>query len=415
MKQLLKKVIADQQQNLLWNPKNIVRALPDKMVKSPEILVVSGVRRCGKSTLLQQIRATLPEQNFYLNFDDERLVGFSVNDFQTLHEVFIELFGEQKTFYFDEIQNIPEWERFIRRLYDYGYKVFVTGSNAAMLSRELGTRLTGRYLRWELFPFSFNEFLAFKGKKITAGDLLSTSGKASIVRQFNDYFKQGGFPLYLSDGNGDYLKSLFENIIYRDVMVRNNIRNEQEILTLTRYLAGTVAQPSTNNSLSKIINVKHATTVRKYISCLENSYLIYQISKYDVSFKKQLHNPKRTYFIDNALARKFGFNFSDNNGQMLENLVLIELKRRGKEVYYHQDKQECDFVLKEGNHICEAIQVCYSFGSGKTKEREITGLSEAMVQYNLSKGLILTYDVEETVRINRKTIAIMPVWKWLMQ
>jgi predicted AAA+ superfamily ATPase len=415
MKQELKKIIIDQQQNLLWNTKNIVRNIPKKFVKSPEILVISGIRRCGKSTLLQQIRATLPEQNYYLNFDDERLVGFSVNDFQTLYETFLELFGEQKTFYFDEIQNVPGWERFVRRLHDYGCKVLVTGSNAAMLSRELGSRLTGRYLRWELFPFSFTEFLAFKGKKITAENLLSTTGKTGIVRQFNDYFKQGGFPLYISSGNDDYLKSLLESIIYRDVMVRNNIRNEQEILTLTRYLATTVATLSTNNSLSKIINVKHATTVKKYLSCLENCYLIFQLSKYDAAFKKQLQNPKKTYFIDNALARKFGFNFSDNYGQMLENLVLIELKRRGKEVYYHQNKQECDFVLKEGLRITEAIQVCYSLNNSKTKEREIAGITEAMTQYNLNKGLILTYDTEDRIRINRKTITILPAWKWMLQ
>jgi uncharacterized protein len=163
MKELLKSVIFDQQK-LGWNTRNVKRDFPPAYLYNQEIVVITGIRRCGKSTLLQQIRVEQVEKDYFINFDDERLIQFRVEDFQILYETFIELFGVQKTFYFDEIQNIAGWERFVRRLHDYGNKVFITGSNANMLSRELGTHLTGRYVSHELYPFSFREFLEYKGK-----------------------------------------------------------------------------------------------------------------------------------------------------------------------------------------------------------------------------------------------------------
>jgi len=414
MKELLRMVIMDQRE-MIWNDSFVPRELPDRFLIGNPVVVISGIRRCGKSTLLHQIRSVRKEKDYYLNFDDERLIRFTVEHFQVLHELFIELFGEQKTFYFDEIQNISGWERFIRRLSDYGYNIFITGSNARMLSRELGTHLTGRYIQLELYPFSFREYLMYTHQEITDRDRASTAGRAKLSRWFNEYLTTGGFPAYLENRNELYLKSLYESILYRDVLVRNNLTNEKEVLELVYYLASNVAGPSSYNSLRKIIGIKNATTIRNYIGFIQDTYLLFQVSKYDPSLNKQVVNPKKTYFIDNSLVLKLGFSFSVQSGRLLENLVFIELKRRGKQVYYHQGRTECDFVVREGNRITEVLQVCYLFREPSVADREVRGLTEAMAQYRLNQGTIITTDTETTLQQEGYTIRVVYAWRWMME
>jgi len=414
MKELLKAVIYDQQ-SLVWDDRFVKRAIPAGISAHNEIEVISGVRRCGKSTLLHQIRAIRNEQDYYLNFDDERLVNFKVADFQLLYETFIELFGLQKTFYFDEIQNIAGWERFVRRLHDHGNKVFITGSNATMLSRELGTHLTGRYSKIELYPFSFSEYLQFNGRTVKQKDISGTTGKSELQRFFNEYLVHGGFPAYLQHKSETYLKSLYESILYRDVMVRNHLTNERELLELVNYLASNISRLASYNALAKIVGVKNATTIKNYLGFLQNTYLLFLVSKYDYALKKQLQNSKKVYFIDNALVNRLGFSFSGEKGRMLENLIFIELKRKDKEVYYHNDRFECDFVIKNGIHITEAIQVCHTFDLPDTREREIKGLIDAMQCYGLKEGMIITNDMDEHVSIDGFKIEIIPAWKWLVK
>jgi uncharacterized protein len=414
MKDLVKTVIFDQQK-MLWNRRFVKRSIPEGIMNSETIVIISGIRRCGKSTLLSQIRHDNDEKDYYMNFDDERLIHFSVEHFQLLHETFIELFGVQKTFYFDEIQNIPGWERFVRRLHDEGCKVFITGSNASMLSRELGTHLTGRFVQIELFPFSFSEFLSFKLFVWKESDLFSTEGRAMLIDYFNDYFQSGGFPLFLKEGSDDYLKSLYESILYRDVLVRNKLVNEKELLELVNYLASNVSKLTSFNGLTKVAGVKNATTIRNYISFLQDTYLIFQVSKFDFSLKKQIQNLKKTYFIDNALVRRLGFMFSEEKGRLLENIVFLELRRRKFEVFYHHNRFECDFVIRQGNAIVQAIQVCYTFDNNETKKREIKGILDAMNTYNLKEGVILLYDsAEEKINDDGKVIRVLPVWKWMI-
>jgi len=415
MKNLIKTVIFDQQRKV-WDNRFILRSIPEIIVNSEPIVVISGIRRCGKSTLLNQIRHENIEKDYYMNFDDERLIRFSVEHFQLLHETFIELFGVQKTFYFDEIQNISGWERFVRRLHDDGNKVFLTGSNATMLSRELGTHLTGRYVQTELFPFSFAEFLTFKQLIISEKDFYSTEGRAALIGFFNEYLQTGGFPLYLKEGSDDYLKSLFESILYRDVLVRNKLVNEKELLELVNYLASNVSKLSSFNGLTKVAGVKNATTIKNYLSFLQDTYLIFQVSKFDYSLKKQIQNLKKTYFIDNALIRRLGFMFSEEKGRLLENVVFLELRRRRFEIFYHFNRFECDFVIRQGTTVVQAIQVCHSFDTDETKKREVRGLLDAMDNYNLTEGLMLLHDIQEqTVEENGKVIQILPVWKWLLK
>ncbi|MEI6753317.1 MAG: ATP-binding protein [Paludibacter sp.] len=413
MKDILRLVLKEQNKQIYYQ--EVERVIPQELIDSQEILVISGIRRCGKSVLLQQIRKKQNEQDYFINFDDERLLNFQVDHFQLLHEVFIEMYGEQKTFYFDEIQNILGWERFVRRLYDAGNKVFVTGSNATMLSRELGTHLTGRYIRYELYPFSFKEFIAFKNNKLPDDKIYTTVERGLIAGLLQEFLLSGGIPLFLKTKQDLYLKQLYESILYKDVLVRNKLTNEKELLQLVYYLASNVAKPSTNKSLTGIIGVKNPTTVHNYIEFVENTYLLFQIARFDFSLKSQLLNPKKTYFVDNALILKLGFNFTENKGRLLENMVFIELKRRGYEIYYHQGKGECDFVIRSGYSINQAIQVCYSFDNEITKKREVDGLAEALNTYNLEEGLILTMDFEEKIIINTLSIRIIPVWKWLLE
>ena len=413
MKDLLKTVIADQLK-LTWNESFTRREFPESLIKGEDIVVISGIRRCGKSTLLNQVRSAFHEKDYYMNFDDERLINFQVSDFQLLHETFIELFGQQTTFWFDEIQNVHGWERFVRRLYDQGNKVFITGSNATMLSKELGTHLTGRFLRHELFPFSFKEFLLFNNFEFDKIKVFSTEGKAAIQRLYNEYIISGGFPYYLKYKDDNYLKSLYESILYRDVMARHNLTGERELKEIVYLLASSAARPFSNNRLAGAVGLKNATTVKNYLDFLQDTYLLYAVNKFDFSARKQLQNARKIYFIDNALIRKLGFIFSEDKGRLLENMVFVELKRRGRDVFYFKGKRECDFLTRDGINITGAIQVCYAFGDKETRDREVKGLMEAMVTYNLDKGLILTDDTEETFEHNSKQINIMPVRKWLL-
>jgi predicted AAA+ superfamily ATPase len=197
-------------------------------------------------------------------------------------------------------------------------------------------------------------------------------------------------------------------------MVRNNLTNEKEMLELVYYLASNISKRSSYNSLAKIIGVKNASTIKNYISFLQDSYLFFQINKYDYSLKKQIANGKKTYCIDNGLVKRIGFSFSENTGQLLENLIFIELKRREKTVYYHSAQKECDFVTAKNNIINEVIQVSVSFENEQTRQREINGLLEAMDAYNLDSGLIITMDTEENIIINSKKINIIPAWKYLL-
>lgn len=384
----------------------------DKIVKTPFVIIISGIRRSGKSTLLSQIMKKY--SGYYLNFDDDRLIKFKLDDFQPLYEIFIELYGKKDFFYFDEIQNIIGWERFVRRLHDEQKKVFVTGSNASMLSRELGTHLTGRYLEINLFPFSFVEFLDLKGFKVGKDDLYLPEKKAKIRKYFEDYLINGGLPEYLKTGNKEYLKTLYENILYRDIIVRYNLSNEKALKELVYLATNSISKEISFNSIKNQLGFGSSTTVKEYFNFLENSFLLFLLPKFEYSLKKQIYANKKVYIIDNALAAYLGYRSSKDIGRLLENLVFIELRRRKNELYYHYGKNECDFVVKDLNKIKESIQVCYELND-ENKDREINGLIEAMDKFKLKEGLILTADDEDEIKIGKKKIIVKPVWKWLLQ
>lgn len=417
MKDLLKQIILEQQEILhAPNKRYVQRYIADEWLQTSEILIISGIRRCGKSVLMQQIRDRLVEKDFFFNFDDERLANFKLDDFQKLQECFVEFFGEQHTYYFDEIQNIEGWERFVRRLYNAGNKIVITGSNARMLSRELGTHLTGRYIQVEIYPFSFQEYLAMNEIPVNAKTLYTTTGRATMVKSFVKYMECGGFPKFLQDGSVSYLTSLYESIIYRDILTRNGLTNEKEMLELMFYLASNATKRVTYSSLGKVVGIQHPDTIKNYLEYIQQTYLISQLFRYDPSVKKQMMSPKKIYFVDNAIIKRIGFNATENNGVFLENLVFIELKRRGWDVYYYADKKECDFIVRKGLHISDAYQVTLKMDSPQTREREIAGVREAMQAYSLSKGYILTFEGKETINFDDGTIVeVVPVWEWILQ
>ncbi len=415
-KEELKRIIIDQ--NKAPEEDYVKRELLDELkeqMSHPFIVIISGIRRSGKSTLLQEIRKTGQDKSYYLNFDDDRLNEFTIEDFQALWELFIELYGPEHTFYFDEIQNIDKWETFVRRLFDSGNKVYITGSNASMLSRELGTRLTGRHVRYDIYPFSFREYLDFKNVKLDKNSFYLTDERAMIKRHFNEFLKEGGIPEYLKYGNRDHLKALFDNILYRDVLTRYNLPNEKTLKDLVHYIASNVGKELSFNSLRKTLQVSNPTTIKEYLNYFENSYLVFTIPRYAKSLKKQIYSNKKVYFIDTGLARNISFRFSEDRGRMLENLVFIHLKRKKREIYFHSEIKECDFLTVEGTAVKEAIQVTKSLDDPKTKKREIEGLLEAMKAYKLKEGFILTEDTEDEFDVDGKKIIVTPIWKWLLE
>jgi predicted AAA+ superfamily ATPase len=244
--------------------------------------------------------------------------------------------------------------------------------------------------------------------------LYVTEKKIQITKHFDEYFTQGGFPEYLTTKNTDYLKLLYDNILYRDIMARYNLSSEKALKELMYLLANSLAKKISFNSLKKSLQLGSSTTVKEYCTYLENSFLIYLVNTFSYSLKTQLYLDKKTYLVDTRLAVNLGFRMSQDVGRLLENLVFIELKRKKKEVYYYSEKKECDFIIKDGAKITEALQVCYELHADN-RERELEGLMEALHTFKLKQGIILTHDQTEEITKNGKKILVMPVFKWLLQ
>lgn len=413
-KEILRQVVHKQKKELVPASETVRRELLDKILRwfnDPRIIILTGVRRCGKSTLLKQIMET--RQGWcYVNFEDERLLDFKAQDFEMLNEVLIEVYGPSKIYFFDEVQNVAKFETFLRRLQDEGKKVVITGSNASLLSREFGTRLTGRCKSFEIYPFSFREFLVFKKISMEKGDFYLAEKKVMLLKLFEEYLLSGGLPEYLKNNDKEYVRTVYENILYKDIITRYSIKREKIIKELVNILATNAASQFTYNSLKKTLGLSNAITVKEYISYLGNSYLFFELLKFSYSIKRQLGSPRKIYLIDSAFHQVCGLNFTPNKGKILENAVFVELKREGKEIYYFADKNECDFVIKDANKITEAIQVCSSLNDPNRK-REISGLIEAMDACKLKEGMILTLEQTEELTVNGKKIRILPAVRWM--
>ena len=363
-------------------------------------LLITGIRRCGKSTFLNQLFKK-HKKKYYLNLEDPRLDGFELADFNKVEMIMNELYGTGGTYFFDEIQTIEKWEKFIRYLIDKKEKVVITGSNASLLSQELGTKLTGRHLQIELFPFSYTEFLTIK--KTTPS-----------IKSFEDYLNKGGFPEFLKKENRAIHHELLSDVIMKDIAVRYGIKNNAYLNKIAIHLISNVGNEFSYNSIKKMLEIKSVQSVIDYVYYLENTYLIFTVPRFSFSYKQQLANPKKAYSIDNGFSYSNSASFSKDKGKMLENCVFLELRRKWKDIFYFRDNNECDFVIKQKDAIIQAIQVCFDF-TQENKEREIKGLISAMNQFNLTTGLILTYKQEDEFIVEGKKIIIKPVWKWLLE
>jgi len=415
-KDILRQIVTRQKQEFSQKEEWVKRELVDVVLawfKDRRVIILTGIRRCGKSTLLKELMQNMHNWG-YVNFEDEKFLDFKAQDFELLNEALIETYGHINTYFFDEIQNIEKFEAFVRRLQDEGKKVVITGSNASLLSKEFGTKLTGRYKLFEVYPFSFKEFLTFKKIEIKKDDFYRTEKKIELIRLFEEYLTVGGLPEYLKNKDREYIKTLYDNILYKDIIVRYALRKQKIMRELINILSTTISSLFTYNSLKQTLGLANAITVKEYISYLHNSYLFFELQKFSYSIKKQLNAPRKIYVIDPAFYQIGGINFSHNKGRILENAVFIELKRRKREIYYYSNKNECDFITKEGTKITEAIQVCYSLDN-TNKEREINGLVEAMNAFKLKEGIIITSEQTDEITKKGKKIRILPVFKWVLQ
>lgn len=426
----LKKVIVNA---LEWSPpKGVDRIVHLDLVEETRLLSVVGPRRAGKTyacfQFLHKQLTIIPKSNIlYLNLEDERLYPLSKTVLQDLWETYLQVSQPEVTqpiyLILDEIQNIPNWSRWVRRMHDqYSMiRIIVTGSSSKLLSRELATELRGRAISIEVFPFSFPEFLRANGVTWNPKTVAYSTEKPKINHLFGEYFKRGGFPGILEATYPEkILQEYFKAMYVRDLIERFKIEN---IPLFEDFLRLQIQQFSAVTSISKMEKLLaeigyslSKNTLTNYIRYARESYILFQVPIYSNKIKNQLRYPKKTYAIDHGLLQAVRFSTSEDFGRLLENIVFMALRRKTTDIYYYQDKTcECDFLVKEKTQIVLAIQVAYTIKNNKTREREIKGLTQALLDNPNAKGLILTLDETDEIIINGKLIPILPVWRWLLE
>lgn len=382
--------------------------------------VFVGLRRAGKSYLMyQQIQNLLKEGHkveeiLYFNFEDDRLVNLTVEDLDLIKVCYEELYAYRPIFFLDEIQIVQHWERFARRLADQKYRVYVTGSNAKMLSSEIATTLGGRFIVQNVYPFSFRECL--KANNIMVEPTWYFKNRAEIVRSFSEYFYYGGLPeLELVEGaeKRQWLSNLFNKIFFGDLITRYSIRNDLAMKVLIRKLAESVKQPSSFSRLSNIVSSAGAKTttdtIIDYLEFLQATWLIFSLENYASKLAEKVSN-RKYYFIDNGLLNLF---LIDPVTSLLENLVAITLRKKYEdELYFYHQNIEVDFYIPAEKL---AVQVSYSLKEETTRKREIAALLKMAAVMEVEKLLIITNDEEEVITENGKEINVIPIWKWLLE
>lgn len=387
-------VINSQRETFLKQDTGFTRdALVDIPIADSFATIITGIRRCGKSTLLLQLLRRDYQDAIYLNFDDIRLSGFEISDFIRLHREIEK--RKINVLFFDEIQIVKGWEQYINQLLRENYKVFITGSNASMLSTELGTHLTGRHLSMELFPFSYWEFIKFKTLE---------NGENAIL----DYLNLGGIPEYIKTGISVVLNALVDDILMRDIAVRHAIRDITSLRQLTTFLITNIGNLISANKLVGMFDIKSPATFLEYFSFLQDAYLLEFVPIFNHSLKVQARNPKKVYIMDMGLYTENSISISDNMGRRLENLIFLHLRRKYKHIFYYKDKGECDFITMEKNTVKEAIQVCLTIND-ENFDREFNGLLGAMQNLGLKEGYIVTLNQSDLFEKEDMTIKMLPV------
>ena len=395
----------------------------ERAANVPHAVIISGLRRVGKSTLLAQLAHKLGRDAFYyINFEDDRFLGFQPEDANYLYQALVEVFGERKTFVIDEVQNIPGWEHFVRRFMDMDFKFYITGSNASLLSRELGTRLTGGYVPVELFPFSFKEFLLFRGEKLPNLQRMTTVENARLKTSLGTYLQSGGIPDALKYPELPLLRTLYDDVLYRDIATRYRLEAVTALKELAFYLLSNPSGLVSFNKLKDQFRLGSVNTIKSYIDYMENSWLVFSLNLYDFSVKRQQIAPKKVYCIDTGLSNAVGFGFSANTGKLLENQVFLALRRQTKEIYYYatpggyernspSSRMGVDFYLPEKRQL---IQVAHNLENTATREREVRALSDALTGLKVESALILSDANENSFEISGVPVEIRSVAEWLL-
>ncbi|MBI4668932.1 MAG: ATP-binding protein [Elusimicrobia bacterium] len=383
----------------------------ERFLKHPNIVVILGPRRSGKS-IFSQLLARQTKENFaYINFDDERLIGLKSEDLNKILEAFYQLYDDAELLILDEIQNVAGWELFASRL-RRTRKVIITGSNSRLLSGELATALTGRHIDFTLLPFSFREILGGKP------DLFLTKEIAALRESWDGYFKGSGFPEFRKF-NSPIVTGIYEDIIAKDCIRRYEIKHKKSFRELANYLVSNFSCEFTYSKLSHIFAIKDVHTIKNYIRYLEEAFLILVLERFSPKLKQQFIAPKKVYAIDHGFCNFVSFRLSANMGRLMENIVCLELMRKKAlnprtEIYYwksHQ-REEVDFVVKEG-HVKSLIQVCYDTQDLDTKTREVKALLKASEELYCDNLLVLTADFESQEKLGGKVIKYEPLWKFL--
>jgi len=410
--------IIDFWQGVLKDKNIYPRLAMDKInLNTKEITVLTGIRRSGKSFILNLIinKLNLKDKSLYINFEDPFFVENSnLLIIEKIIAVYQEYFNKDlKYLFFDEIQNIDKWENAIRKLRESGrYKIFITGSSSKLLSKEISTLLTGRHLSYEVFPLSFKEYLRFKGlDKLSKKDIALR--EEFIKKNFNEYIKVGGFPEIAITKNFQLLKNYFYDILYKDIVARYEIREKDILEKIALFLIANYSKIVTFEAIKKNYNISF-DLASKYIEYLREAFLIFSLPQFSFSVKKQANLPKKNYVADIGLSNTVSFQFSGNEGRNLENIVFLELKRKGEELYYYRGNKECDFIIKRGLKAVSAIQVTQKI-TERNKKREIGGLVEAMDELKIKNSFILTENQNDKIIINGKKILVFPIWKWLLE
>lgn len=426
-KNIIKEIILQNQNRDLSYLKNRNTEVP---INTGKIISITGVRRCGKTHLLlltirKLFTNSIGKENIiFINFEDERL-NMKAEELDLIIQSYRELYPEKAIkevhFFFDEIQNLQGWEKFVRRVYDtISQNIYITGSNSKMLSSDIATSLRGRNINIELFPLSFAEYVSFKNIDT---NFYKPDNRAVLVNELNNYLSFGGFPEIInSKFSQKILHDYYYVMLYKDLIERYQIRNIPALKYFLSRLIVNIGKPS---SIHKIYNeLKSAghkiskDSLYQFSEYAESIYMSFKISKFDYSFIKSEQSGKKIYFIDNGLVNSLTYQFSENYGVLLENAVFLYLRQKwGNSVYFHKNKTECDFVVVDKDKIVDIIQVSYDIEDKETLDREIRGLENAAQYFKINKGTIITFDQEIESFITKKQVQveIIPAYKYFLE
>ena len=377
------------------------------------IKLITGPRRAGKSVLTLLL---LKDKNFaYLNFDDEQLLDSFDEDIVT--QMLYEVYPGFQFLLLDEIQNLEHWDLWVSKLYRRGHNIIITGSNARLLSSEMATVLTGRYLEVEVLPFSLMEFFRFNHQMLDAG---LPEERAILLSCVEDYMRYGGYPEIVNkrDVADSYLHTLFDSIIFKDIAKRNKIRSTSELYQLASYLITMFCCPFTYSSLKDDLNFSSTATLQKFCGYLQQTYLFFYLPRFNNKLKLMQKAAQKVYVVDNGFLASSAFQTSENRGRLLENLVFVELLRRknkvGENLFYYRSRndRETDFVVRDRFRIIQLIQVCYDISDRKTEKREVSSIIECAQELKCTNLLIISWDQEKVINDNGIEINVIPYYKW---